>query len=761
MALVSLVLGYSDAVVASELGDENISIRGVTLRVAPADPADQLIRPRNAPVILTTRVEDGAGVDVTADALFADTVVRGHLSGNGISQDISAPLGANLEIGTTTESLGDLLVGPPLLEPGNYTVGDLRLVDSSGAVVLVASPSALTIRVVERVIVQSLSTRPLSLDEIRERGIVIGDDNFTAFSFTFGLGTDSDPVQIAFDALFPADDEVPEEGDINFSFPPDPAALEVPAFDVTGLVLKIPPGFPPVDIPPIPGVLVVPGNIAFLNQFFEAVLLVSNVTPPGSNLVITSAAAELELPLGANGVVDDPALPNEADDPLRPAETEEAQSLHELCEQAIDPLLCAEVSNAATGEPAFGPGEEGQGLFLVEGRSVGTHRLKVTIKAELQIPGQEAVPLEGTATGTVLVRHPTLSMSISHPEVVRAGETYSVFITVHNVDQEIPPTDVSCVKVNLDPNKISGATLVANSHTDGSLCGGDPPLGTTVVPTLDAGDAEVVEYQFIARRNGRVTASVFAPEPGASLTGSFVFRTGVGDLDVPLSPDTLILPPYAHDLPDAFVAEALRVLGLAYSAASAPPEHNVGLSSPISAELVRIRALELAEAGLRVRIGEAGRRSLMELWLDWAGNEQAGAGFDEVMRLSRAGHDLAEALAQELICQAGETGCPTLEELHADFGAAEAYRGDYISVLATGDVSLSVTDSGGSAVSGCAGSAAAQASGRCADTNTAIEREIPGASLLGFDDGVDFSGELAVIGRDLSIEDPADQPQHQ
>ncbi len=142
-ALLSIALACScwAAAEADELGDESILIRGVTLRVAPGDPADQLIRPRNAPVILTTRVEDGAGVDVTADALFADTVVHGHLSGNAISQDVSTPLGTNLEIGTTTESAGDLLIGPPLLEPGNYTLDDLRLVDSSGAVVLVASRS--------------------------------------------------------------------------------------------------------------------------------------------------------------------------------------------------------------------------------------------------------------------------------------------------------------------------------------------------------------------------------------------------------------------------------------------------------------------------------------------------------------------------------------------------------------------------------------------------------------------------------------------
>ena len=137
----AVVVLLSPCGVRADLAESDILIRGVTLRVAPADPTDQLVRPRNVPVILTTRVEDGAGVDVTSDALFADTVVRGHLSGNGISQDVSAPLGSNLEIGTTTESVGDLLVGPPLLEPGKYSLDDLRLVDSSGAVVLVASRS--------------------------------------------------------------------------------------------------------------------------------------------------------------------------------------------------------------------------------------------------------------------------------------------------------------------------------------------------------------------------------------------------------------------------------------------------------------------------------------------------------------------------------------------------------------------------------------------------------------------------------------------
>jgi hypothetical protein len=89
-------------------------------------------------------------------------------------------------------------------------------------------------------------------------------------------------------------------------------------------------------------------------------------------LVITSAAAELELPLGANGQRNDPGNSGDDDDPLRPAVTEEAQALHPLCEQEMDPLLCAALHNVGTAGPSFGPGEDGekssslrsQGTFL-------------------------------------------------------------------------------------------------------------------------------------------------------------------------------------------------------------------------------------------------------------------------------------------------------------------------------------------------------------------------------------------------------------
>ena len=43
-------------------------------------------------------------------------------------------------------------------------------------------------------------------------------------------------------------------------------------------------------VPPIPGVIVIPGDIGFLNQLFSVMLMVGNVAPDGSNLVVTRSA---------------------------------------------------------------------------------------------------------------------------------------------------------------------------------------------------------------------------------------------------------------------------------------------------------------------------------------------------------------------------------------------------------------------------------------------------------------------------------------
>jgi hypothetical protein len=179
--------------------------------------------------------------------------------------------------------------------------------------------------------------------------------------------------------------------------------------------------------------IMIPGNIGFLHDVFQVLVVVSNTAPPLSQIDVTSATATLELPFGDNGQPDFPGPDATAhdretissDDPLWPAVVANPPPTPAACSGtgALDPRLCTGVSNAADAAGAFGPGQQGQGEFLLEGRIVGTHRLRVTINATLTLSTGQPVALTGKAIGTVQVRDRNFNLSISHPDVVRAGET--------------------------------------------------------------------------------------------------------------------------------------------------------------------------------------------------------------------------------------------------------------------------------------------------------------------------------------------------
>ncbi|MBI5103052.1 MAG: hypothetical protein HZB33_14650, partial [Nitrospirae bacterium] len=140
--------------------------------------------------------------------------------------------------------------------------------------------------------------------------------------------------------------------------------------------------------------------------------------------------------------------------------------------------------------------ETGQGKFLVEGLKEGTHRVDIDITGTLLGLPTGPITVKGRAQGTVLVRNPNFSLAFGHPDIVRDGEEYSLYVTVNNTSQ----VDANLVTLNLFPNDIYGATMIADS---------DPstPLGIVKFRTIKPGDSAVAEYKFIARRTGRVTST--------------------------------------------------------------------------------------------------------------------------------------------------------------------------------------------------------------------------------------------------------------
>jgi len=218
--LLALLPAYSAT--AAPLASDQIRILGVSLEIAP----ETLTAPRNVPILLNTALVDGDGNDVSKRAEYDGTLVRAELSGPGVDgvQTLEAEPGDPLAIG-------------PLLLVGNYVVENIRLFDGAGTTIIRGSPDLVPIKIIERVIVSQVRSRPLSLDEIRDRGIIIGDENFTAFEFTFGLETESGKVPITFDVAFPQDEELLDEGG-SFGFPPILPELDVPNLDVQGIILE-------------------------------------------------------------------------------------------------------------------------------------------------------------------------------------------------------------------------------------------------------------------------------------------------------------------------------------------------------------------------------------------------------------------------------------------------------------------------------------------------------------------------------------------
>jgi len=316
----ALLLPSSLVSAQSVLYSGELLILGVKLAVSPAEQ----ITPRNQATGLATALIDGSASasqdplpPSISDPSLANLVVKGDLSGPGITGSIA--------LSTTP---GAILPIPAQLTAGTYVVDNLRLEACTGGggcatsnFIMPADPAVATIKVVDRIIVTSVSSRPLSLDEIRDRGIIIDESSFTAYEFTFGVGTQSQgatqPITLA--VAFPQDPSVVTDGGIDF--PPDLPSLQIPNVEVKELKLEGPDDlFDKTVIPPIPAVIVIPGNIAFLNQFFQVIVLISNVAPAGSHLVVTSATATMLLPPGPDAVA------QTADDPLRFAQTQ-AQAL--------------------------------------------------------------------------------------------------------------------------------------------------------------------------------------------------------------------------------------------------------------------------------------------------------------------------------------------------------------------------------------------------------------------------------------------------
>ena len=605
-----------------------------------------------------------------------------------------------------------------------------------------STPESVVIEVIEKLLITQVTARALTAAEIREKGIVFDPSSFQAFNFTAAFAIQDHPITIEFPVLLPQLQGAPGVPVNQVGFPqisvpglpclktliPDTLKLQaqIPNLSVVGFTLKIPSlAGQDLLVPPIPGVIVIPGDIGFLNQFFSVMLMVGNVAPAGSNLVVSNLQAEIVLPAGADQVA------GSGDDPLRMARTASGESPRKkLVVQSGPDGQLGTFDDIVT----LGPGQTGNAEFLVEGMREGSHVVEMQMTGTLEGLPVGPVSIQGRAAGAVLVRNPAFTLTFTHPEVVSAGEPYSLDVTVTNTSS----SPANFVSLNLFPGNVSGATVIGSSSRE--------------IESIPPGDSATVAFDLISNITGNVTAATL--DSSENVSGRFALKTSVGELGVPVSPDTLVLPKESRSLPADLRAAAIGLLGKAWAVATAPAAALPKDVQPFSRKIVLDRAVEVAEAGFRVSLHEPLGDSAAHLAMDVMGNKYAWlpqfnpqaddlafeqqnfTGFDALRRQSVRGDRFADAVAAILAPDLTARGAETF---HADLASRWSYRPLHMSALLSGvgggsaPYTISIVDAQGRRVGG-------------SDASGKVVKQIPFSDLLQFGiAGGGLTGQMAVL----------------
>jgi len=165
--------------------------------------------PKNIASAVRVVVTNGARSLSSAELTrFLGNSVRAQaeLSGPGLPGTITLPY---LRAGQVPPADPLLLPLPALPISGDYVLSNIRLV-AQGQSVLDVVPSEVVVKVIEQVLVTSVKTRALTMDEIRDKGIVLDSDDYLGFEFTLGLALESEQVQMTLPVVFDRNgDQVP------------------------------------------------------------------------------------------------------------------------------------------------------------------------------------------------------------------------------------------------------------------------------------------------------------------------------------------------------------------------------------------------------------------------------------------------------------------------------------------------------------------------------------------------------------------------
>ena len=605
-------------------------LTGSTLTVSPA----ALSVPKGIAGSILVQLTSSGSTNPIPISAKEGVYVTGILRGPSFpAREVSGALNAPLSL-------------PPLNVVGDYEIDQIRLVDATtGRVQLEGTPDKVPVHVFEQVLVSQVTSRALSLDEVKEKGITIDQQNFRAVEFEVGFVLDGRTIPVRFPVVAPAfreSTEVIPQAELQARLASasilnqqlaqgatlprelERAGLNIQVQGVNFQAVDVVDTDLALSIPPIPALVVIPGSVGFLNQFFSVQVFTENGAPLGSGLDVNKVTARIQLPPGPD-LVASSNYDQPGDDPLRLARVGSGTTGQET-RPVVRPG-----PDGRIGTPddvlRLRPGESGQAEFLVEGLREGLHSMDIQLGAELEGLAAGVVHISGKAAGSVLVRNPRFSLTFTHPRTTRQGEPYDSSVTVLNTGNTV----ANLVRVTLPATSISGGELLSGDAVE--------------IGTLQPGESGTAKFRVRAQKTGRITFSNLTTGPEAT-AGAFQLTMGIDERGVALSPDSIEMPDYVGRLPQGVVDAATRVLGQALGVATAG-QLPAGVS-PVAKSIITRRVLELAEAGQRLQYGDQAGRVLLDLLLDWQGGRDFEPGFDQLLRTTDAGREWRSALAAAL-----------------------------------------------------------------------------------------------------------------
>ncbi|MBZ0114334.1 MAG: Ig-like domain-containing protein, partial [Thermoanaerobaculia bacterium] len=612
LVLVGAIATTSAPGSADILGSGQLLVAGTQLSVSP----ESQTVPQGIPTEVATSW--GSGLEVPSEPGLR---VLGDLTGPEVDGVL-----------LLETSPGSSFRVPGFSVEGQYVLDNIRLVQD-GEILAYAHPRSAGI-LVTQVLMVSVQSRPLTLDEIRSHGIVISEDNFDAFSFTFGFAVGGEVINYeipvmtfygnggaAFDRVLRIGILDRSQGTVSPRFEPPtiaPFSLHLSESQSGGgghvshggCIPTLDEGCTESSGINLPGAIVFPTDVSILHQFFSVVVLAQNAAPEGDPLVLRDLTARVHLPPGLRAASTEPPVPLGAPVPIRVP--------------GADGILGTGDDITFLVAQATGKAE-----VVVEGVQEGTHIVEFELEGVLEGLPTGLQRMTGSARGAVLVRNPALDVTVTHPEVVRADEEYSLFLTVSNTGVQ----PVNLIGLALPIAGLSGVEVLGDREQQ--------------IETLMAGESEVVEFHLRSLRTGRVVATSF--RTGTEIAPRFELTLGVGDAGIPLSPASLILPSFTEELPEEIVRQALGLLGLGYSLSAAPSLDSNPELPRVSEQEIKELMYWLAQAGRHVRLGEDLVDSIAVLTAEWLGARYPHAGWDRLRRITNRGGSFSEAAAETLV----------------------------------------------------------------------------------------------------------------